>query len=500
MSTGSRGAEKKLISCSSSEVQRRNLQHNDSPSIPDVSFIRSLQHSERDIFYSTCWEDHCLPSLHPIFESVFLLVNKFPVLKEATLALAACHWSRLSAERRDSTSASCMGAFSPNLTHQTRSQLYYSSAIKGFIQLSKCDVRSKAIEVFVLLILFAHIESKRGNFEGFYCHVRGLTAFINVELSSLTHDPVQKGLLTAWMQTQYWVWWARTYFSSLPVQLKQPPIPLPRVLQNSFETLYERRVVVLSILHESHRLNFQATLKHWTDDSDIDEYDSTNYCKLLEEEGKKLDEWLSSLPLSEQPLLSDDFKGSYETNTFPTPVIFRSHDAALNYAYYIVARILQCTGFLRLVQNRHSQRLGNEYYEEPWLRLLLGVVQGVDIKTSIARNTYTIGFSGLLLAALLRCQDQALGLWIEGWLQALENVHPTEEGSFPIYQALSVARAINQQRMMGRDVFGVSQPVDDGGGSPKFRCYNSQMLNVLLIHGRYRASGELFTDSVFFDR
>ena len=100
---------------------------------------------------------------------------------------------------------------------------------------------------------------------------------------------------------------------------------------------------------------------------------------------------------------------------------------------------------------------------------------------SVIRNNYTIGFSGLLLAASLRCQDVSPSLEIEQWLQTLEDMQPTEEGAFPVYQALAVVKAINRQRRIGRDVFGVSQPIDDSGGMPKFSSYNSQMIITLLV-------------------
>ena len=118
--------------------------------------------------------------------------------------------------------------------------------------------------------------------------------------------------------------------------------------------------------------------------------------------------------------------------------------------------------------------------------------------TSVIRNNYTIGFSGLLLAASLRCQNPSLGMEIEQWLQTLEKMKPTEEGAFPVYQALAVVKAVNQQRRIGRDVFGVSQPMDDGGGTPKFTGYNSQMITTILVHGKCRDVGTLFTDSIDF--
>lgn len=215
----------------------------------------------------------------------------------------------------------------------------------------------------------------------------------------------------------------------------------------------------------------KETLKHWKyqinpEASSITDlqpiwHDPEDCLVRLEDESRRLDEWLSFLPPSQQPLAHDVSKTS--------PISFESHDAALNFAYSVVARIMQCKSFLHNLPSRDPQQLGRECLEiEPWLRLLLRIVQGTDMQMSIIRNNYTIGFSGLLLAASLRCQDVSLGMQIEKWLQTLEEKQPTEEGAFPVYQTLAVVKGINRQRKMGRDVFGVSQPIDDGGGMPKF--------------------------------
>ena len=48
-------------------------------------------------------------------------------------------------------------------------------------------------------------------------------------------------------------------------------------------------------------------------------------------------------------------------------------------------------------------------------------------------------------------------------------------------------------------MFRVSQPVDDGDGTPKFSAYNCQMINDVLVHGEYRETGESFTECVTLD-
>lgn len=486
-----------VSNCTEIQVLQKYIQ---GPQIPDIDIIRSLQHTDRDVFYLTYWEDHCLPALHPIFYSVTRLLE-LPVLKDAILALSSCNISRIDAERKLSRSLDTMGTFSPSLTHQMKSHLYYSSAIRKFSLLSQGDYQNNTTVVLIIPLLFGYIEASMGNFEGFYCHVRGVSSFL-AELRDTTGISLFRGLLTASLQTQFLVWWARAYFSSLDVQQHLPSIAFPRDLELFPGSLHERRAVVLSILCESHRLNIKGTLKHWNQHTESslvsfasepqtnrEEFD--DLLVRLENESKRLDHWFSLLPLSEHPLTGNTSETS--------PILFRSHDAALNFAYYIVARIMQCTNFLHNISSHDPQHLGSECLEmEPWVRLLLRIAQGTNMHTSVIRNNYTIGFSGLLLAASLRCQNLPLSVEIEQWLQTLESMKPTEEGAFPVYQALAVVKAINQQRRIGCDVFGVSQPTDDGGGTPKLTGYHSQMIITLLVHGKLRDIGTLFTERIDF--
>lgn len=462
------------------------------------SLVRSLQHTERDVFYSTYWEDHCLPALPPMFRSMTELLS-FAPLRGAILALSACNISRIQAERKSSASLMSTGTYRPNLQHQTRSQLYYSSAIKKFTALTPDDYSNNLPLILAILVTFGYIESSMGNFDGFNCHVQGLSAFL-LELREGTKDPLIRDLLAAWFQSQFLVWWARLYFSSFDVQRHLPSIQMPSVLSESPGSLHERRAVVLGILCESHQLNTKETLGYW-DESEmlsmapfpVSQVESRPlWVVQLEEASNKLDAWIMHLPQSEQPI--------EDAVSLISPILFQSHGAALNFAYYVTARIMQCTSFLYSLQAYDPQSLHNGCFEtENWVRLLLQITQGVDMHTSITMNTYTIGFSGLLLAASLRCQDLSLGLEIEQWLQNLKSMQPTEEGAFPIYQTLAVVKAINRQRMLGRDVFCVSQPVDDGGGSPKFHGYNSQLISSLLMHGRWRDSGDFFTEKMELD-
>ncbi|PLB44570.1 hypothetical protein P170DRAFT_392911 [Aspergillus steynii IBT 23096] len=453
--------------------------------ISNLDLIRSLQHTERDIFYSTYWEDQCLPALHPIFHSVSRLIVDSGMLKDAILALSSCNLSRLHAEQR-AQSPTSMGPFSPSLIHQTRSQLYYSSAIKRFTTLDQVECQANATLALAVLVLFAYIESSMGNLHGFSCHVQGLSNIFS-DLHDTVTTPEFKPLLSAWMQVRFVVWWARAYFSSIEVHQQLPSIVLHQALNETSASLHDRRVTILSIMCESHRLNFQAALQHWTRSTiSQDSTPEDPAIQLLAEQSHRLDQWFLHLPPSEQPIY-------HNTNPNTDPITFLTHDSALNFSYALIARIMTSPSFLSTLPSSTHHHGTECLPSEPFISLLLRVLQGTDLRTSLTRNNYTIGFSGLLLAALLRCQNPVLGYQIQDWLQRLRDLHPTEEGAFPVYQTLGVARAVNRQRENGFDAFAISLPVDDGGGRPKFTAYNSQRIDVLLFHGKWRGCGRLGT-------
>lgn len=455
------------------------------PSPGNIDIIKSLQHTERDIFYWTYWEDKCLPALHPMFRSALIMGQKSPIITDAILALSSCNISRLYAEKRGLTSWH-MGSLSPNLVHQTRSQLYYSSAISKFMSLTQSDYQVNPTMIFTVLVLFAYMESSMGNFQGFNCHVEGLMNFLG-ELHGALGESMLRSLLTAWMQIRFVVWWARLYFSELEVNRTLPSVSIPKAVENSCETIEERRVVVLSIMCESHRVNNQALLQYWSQNQQ-ESIECKGFCLQLAQQAEKLEEWLSHLPQNEMP--SDLSLDS------DLPIVFQSHYAALNFAYYVLARIVQCKEPLQHLEKGSKAQKSDFRPVDYWAHIMFRIALGVDMKMSTFHNSYTIGFSSLMLASVLRCQDISLGTKIEHWLRDLHSLQPTEEGAFPTYQTLGVARAVNLQRRMGFEVYAVSQVQDDAGGFPKFTVYNSQSINTLLLHGRNKVTGELFTEHV----
>ncbi|KAL4745961.1 hypothetical protein BDW72DRAFT_210836 [Aspergillus terricola var. indicus] len=435
----------------------------------NLDLIKSLQHVERDVCYSTYWEDRCLLAMHPIFLSITSAAHRQSqsMLRHSILALSSCQFSRQQVERKTS-SASHMGSFSPSLSHQTRSLL-----------------SADTTAVVAVLTLFAYIEASVGNFQGFRCHVNGMSQLLEGH-PEILNDPINKALILAWMQIRFVNWWSRAYFSSLDVHRRLPPVPLPPSLEGTYDLLHNRRVLVLSILCESHRLNSCEVLRWVGIDAALNTAEdrrptgpdgSLEACfHALEEQERRLDDWFAHLPPSDLPILDGQRSGDAGRLEGPRlPIYFESHDAALNYAYYALCRVMQCRGLLRSLQccgpQSDAYRFGEE---EGWIWLLLRIVKGTSFQTSLARNNYTIG----------------------NWVQTLADLQPTEEGAFPIYQTLGVIKAMNGQKQAGIDVVGVTQPVDDGGGTPKLTAFNSQPIDRLVFHGRCRTTGVIVAKCV----
>lgn len=66
-----------------------------------IDLINSLQHSERGIFHSTMWENHCLPAIHPVFQALTGYASRHPMLRDYIIALYSCNFGRLCSDKRD---------------------------------------------------------------------------------------------------------------------------------------------------------------------------------------------------------------------------------------------------------------------------------------------------------------------------------------------------------------------------------------------------------------
>ena len=136
--------------------------------------------------------------------------------------------------------------------------------------------------------------------------------------------------------------------------------------------------------------------------------------------------------------------------------------------------------------------MGDLYEEvEAWILILLRIAAGISWKHCVRQNVYTVGFTGLLLACMLKSRNPATGLWIQRWLEEHLKGDEFEEGNFPVFQVLETVRLVNRERADGWDVLSLFQTVDDRGGSGKLGSYHSQRLVSLLVYARCRSTGSM---------
>lgn len=484
----------------------------EAPDEPEIRSSRSVAHpslTQHDIgvdwtsIYKGYWGNNCLSALHPVFHKITDLISQVPVLEDAIVALAACNLSRSSPKPKSPGVAGNV-SYQPHPEHWASSQQHYRSALTATQNMTEAVAHGMDPQItMTILVLFSCLESSIGNFLRFHNHSRGIANLIRRLSTGLDPTSSMTDLLAAWMQTRYHSWWIRLYFSTFTFQLEQSSLSAPALLEDNIESNSVRRAMILSILCESHRLHQKLLLGTFLLASDqttinlnsTDQwYKAGMYRELLILQAEKLINWEQNVPLADLPAsLDGEVQYLFPEGLLVNPLQFSSHTAAMNYAYFISARLMQDAPI----------DLSGEHITDSdhWVFLLLRITAGIDRQTCLRDNTYTIGLSSLLLAALLHTCSLDIGIWIEDWLQGFQKNAQSpalEEGSFPLAQITTVVSVINQQRRLGRNVFAVSQAEDDGGGNGKVDSYDSQDIKVVWLHGRERATGARFQEPVHF--
>ncbi|RAH51106.1 Zn(II)2Cys6 transcription factor domain-containing protein [Aspergillus brunneoviolaceus CBS 621.78] len=454
---------------------------------------------ESEYFYLNYWESSCIDALGRLFHGINSILHTDNVLKHSLLALASCNVSRRSPEGHTNQGRLII---LPNRTHQLSSQRYYSFAVGETARTLQAKAASSPLTTLAILVLFCFMETAMGNFRGFGWHCQGIAQIIDLQLPHLSKDALGKELIAAWLASRLHMWWRRMYFTTFALQLSQRSLSVSPQLTQVLRTIDAQKTLLVSILCESHRLNTIATLQVLSETCarslaacTVDECMSS-----LEAEGQKLDEWHSRLDPSRLPfdVLPQPPHGRFSEIEFP--LLFHSYEAAVNYAYYSAARIMQCTAVLyprvESDEDQETRPRKHQAVTTSWMTILLRTVAGLDIIECASRNTYSIGIASLLLACILKCDDLTCGLQVQDWLQKCVDLAILEEGSFPIAQTLGAVRIINEERVAGRDVYAIGLLEDDGGGSGKYSSYNSQRFRDFVILGRMRVDDSIYSKNI----
>ncbi|KAI8722795.1 Zn(2)-C6 fungal-type domain-containing protein [Fusarium sp. LHS14.1] len=479
---------------------------------------RPFSLNDNQVVYMDFWLNQCLPALHPIFKDFPILGNLPLMVTDTMMALSAGRLSRMLPQRKSFDFSSIPGfSFRPDSNHRTKSQNYYYSAIKGISDWVNGSNESQTTTTLATLILFCYWESSMGNFRDFSVHSSGATRLIEAQESTLIQQGfLGYGLMAAWVRAQMNNWWRRMHFSTVQFQRKQDPVSISSNVELILGLVGDTKASVLVMLCESLRIYSSAIVNYWdlfhdppptNEDSQPGSQKPTAssvsregdaclypYTLLMKAQARKLNGWHTKLPLSQLPITSfhSAFPITLEDRSLTVePLYFQSHDSAMNYAYYITARIIQSAGLLK------DQKFTTSAQEtDRWALILLQIAAGIDWEECIRLNTFAIGFSGLLLVCAIHTPNPSIGLWIQEWLEDRQRASHLEEGSFPVLQILQVLRAVNHERARGRDVFAVFQTVDDGGGEGKFHSYHSQTLTSVMVYGKEKDTESMISYSI----
>ncbi|KAF2637814.1 hypothetical protein P280DRAFT_471981, partial [Massarina eburnea CBS 473.64] len=452
-----------------------------------------LQHrntTEPIRFYINVWRHQCLPALHLAFHPLESNNSSPRLIKDIIIALSACRLSRALPQKKICNALGIPGlVLRPDTGHEALSHQHYGKVMRKIANWSSEDFNVNPTFSVAILVLFCYLESSMGNFREFRVHSDGIKRMIQ----SFPQSAIVKGAdpLAAWVEVEIQNWWRRVYFSTPEFHRTHDSLQLHTHLETVLNTADHRRATILLLLCESHRLSTMAVVSCW---EDPEHTSLTEYAKLLEAQSTKLEDWLFRLPSFELPTSGDveqEHTAYTDTGLRIQPLCFRSHISAMNFAYYITARAMQCYGPLELLQGAD---LNSAYEEvESWILVILQIAAGIDWAECVRLNIYTLGFANLLLACVLRSHSLAIGLWIQNWLEERLKGDEPEEGNFPVSQIMGALRLVNAERRDGRDVFALFQTVDDEGGCGKLGSYCSQRLVMLQVYGRCRVTGRKYS-------
>jgi hypothetical protein len=479
----------------------------------------------RKLYYLQLWETQCLPALPSLFRLVAssTIMDMPPIIEDTVVALSACHLSRLLPEVK-TKAEEAFPEFRPSAPHQVFGQVSYRNAMRRMVAWCPTLEAQDATIALSVMTLFGFLESMMGNFTAFNVHAKGIQELFQACHKSPDKKEYLAQLYAVWVKCETYKWWLRFHFSTIQFQKTLEPFHLSLQYRHVLSDVENRRAIVSLLLCETYRLSNQHIIDVW---ESMQADDGTQYPSLenslrlaehrgaettlpgryaarlasLQRQRQELEQWHARLPISQIPIESDLQQLPLDVPHFGghhvVPLQFTSHISAMNYAYYVAAMILQYQSFFdELRGNRPVVSETSSHDMESLMLLLLRVVAGINWSHCVHLNTYSIGMSNLLPICVLRSRNYSAGLWFQHWLEQRYREGSLEEGSFPIAQCLGLITAINTYRDCGKDIVTFFSPEDDGGGAGKTVSFISQKIESVLVYGKDRQTGLLFSEHV----
>jgi hypothetical protein len=467
------------------------------------------------------WRTHLLGILPAQFAEVENLADRCSALRPAIIALSACDLAQARTDvRRWGIGYEKRWLLSPNREHQQYGKMYYNLALRELAHLDYC--KQEPTSVLATLMLFTHIESHIGSFRGAAFHHHGIEHLLSARHGFCGQSVLAMDLVRIWTSLRAQNWRCRIPFTLPGFQTSLADIGLDAgQLLNPSEARDE--AVMINML-QSWRLSLMILFERYTGRGDMESISSRccrdyyaripppgvtqpwkpkepipdeDYEALLCEQRTELDRWYAALPPSHLPRES---LGSNSSAPDPLqlgqpPLQFLTQQAAMNYIYYVAARIFQSREgideFLappRLFPHHSAQ--SDHPGVDHWLRLLLRIIAGRDIMVCARHSSYSVGILDILHMCHLRLPrcSHIIGIGVHYMITGYANNCIAHEGSALVLGFQHLFEEIEEQRNLGRDLFYVL---------PRFSpdcqrqlAYDDTKLYV--VYGRDKTTGKFF--------
>lgn len=472
------------------------------------------------------WRQNVVTELPGAYQHIEDLVNGCSALRSAIIALSACDLAQMHVEVRCYTLGhSVRWDYGMNRAHERDARNWYNKATRELGKM-KYDKQEK-VAVLATLLLFVHIEFYIGSFRGTAFHHHGIEHLLGAD-DKIWKNSVGKRLISAWVSARSQNWSCRVPFTLLgfektlgrlgvnvdlaldPSEARDEAVTVI-MLQSwylSLMVLFERytgrgdmETISSRCFRDIHqRIKRAVTLGAWRLKDQITDED---YGELLQQQRMKLDKWYATLPLSQLPIELTNA----ESETCQSPQLdislissclkFHSQRAAIIYAYYIVARIVQSSEILDeyLTMEYFDKEVGKVSIEaNHWLYMLVQVVSSLEIPKCVRYCTYAVGLCELIRMCQLRLPRHSATICSlsDHLVKSFAvNCIPTD-GHVLVSNFNYELKEIEEQRSRGRDLFYIiprfSPDTALKANPPDFTTSSA------VVYGRDRASGKLFCD------
>ncbi|KAF3402662.1 hypothetical protein DPV78_003484 [Talaromyces pinophilus] len=436
-------------------------------------------------YYFSQWHNGVVTLLPPVFRDITAEMPEFQPLQNAVLAISAAYVAHLESLIVRTAHRNRKSYYIPQKDHQYKSLQYYNKVIQGIGRCLGMLPHVNSLHVLAALLLSYYFELDSGSFTGGIGHMTVIDRFLSSHGDEIKSHTTGQKLFSTWMslRSQFVNRYMSSYIPSTSSQ-SIDTFPLDRMITDGCShhdsiiimmcdcKLMSRKIILDYCVARGESRNtgndspFDKILSQMAlpksrkeSVSQLAAVDDT-YVKSLVEHQTRLDEWHSTLELSELPVESyvsqrQDMTGQATTESDALdifPYKFHTFEAAMNYTYYAQAQLLCSPDVINRLREPELVVRPFTRKDYPWAELILRITAGLNIADCIYKNTFSTGILPTLISCMVICPRSDVASWIEEWIRKVEDFGVPLESGLPFGIMKRIIRFIINQRENGRDV------------------------------------------------